>query len=289
MSRREQIKQFFTRTPLGRALVFLSLPAALLAVLLWDTGNTEPSIVDVQVHYNREAWDRFRPRAIINTLDELNVINIVVSSTPNEGTFKLIEQGQGKVIPLFQPYRTRDDRDNWFQDPEIIAYMEKEIRNWSYRGIGEFHLYDGQVDTPVVRRMVELASEYDLVLSAHSDPAAIRQLFELSPKLRVLWAHAGMTASPAVIGRMLDTYPNLRAELSHRLDVAPYGKLDPAWRELLLRHPDRFMVGTGTYSNEYWYQFRYTLNGIRGWLAELPPDVADQIAYKNALRLFAGT
>jgi hypothetical protein len=68
--------------------------------------------------------------------------------------------------------------------------------------------------------------------------------------------------------------------------VAPGAKLAPQWRELMLLYPDRFLLGTGTYNNEYWYQFRYTLNRYRKWLNKLPPDVAAMIAYRNGLVLF---
>jgi len=283
-----KLGKFFTQNPTGRTLVFLSLPAALLVVALWDGDDKHPPIFDVQVHYNREAWRYFTPKAVINTLKELSVPYVLVSSTPNEGTFKLIKQDSKRVIPMFSPYRTREDRKTWFEDPEILAYMEREIRNWNYKGIGEFHLYDGQVDTPVIRGMVRLAMEYDMVLHAHSDPGAIEQLFALNPKIKILWAHAGMFTKPETVGRLLARYPTLWAELSHRLDVAPKGQVDPGWQTLLVSYPDRFMIGTGTYSNEFWYQFRYILKHHRSWLNQLPPDVSEKIRYRNAARLFIG-
>lgn len=38
--------------------------------------------------------------------------------------------------------------------------------------------------------------------------------------------------------------------------------------------------------NERWGQYASILNGYRGWLAELPQDVAEKIAWRNAERLF---
>lgn len=282
----DTIGRFFTRNRYGRGFALLSLPAALLALALWEPARVPP-IFDVQVHYNEEAWSVFSPKAILGTARKLNIPWMAVSSTPNDGTFRLAGNDAVRIVPLFALYRSAADRDNWFENAALIPTLEAALATGQYRGIGEFHLYDGQVDHPVVRRMVELAAEYKLVLNAHSDPNAVRQLFALNPGIRILWAHAGMTANPATIGEMLDRYPNLWAELSHRTDVASRGKLAPEWRELLLRHPGRFLLGSGTYSNEYWYQFRFNHARYRDWLEELPPEVAERIAYGNGLALFS--
>jgi hypothetical protein len=95
-----------------------------------------------------------------------------------------------------------------------------------------------------------------------------------------------MLTPPETIVDMLRRYPRLWVEISHRGDVAPKGKLSPQWRELMMLYPDRLLLGTGTYSSEYWYQFRYNLGGYRKWIQDLPADVAHMIAYENGLRLF---
>lgn len=279
------IVQQLTRTRLRRVLVFLSLPIALVLFALYEPVYTPP-IFDAQVHYNNNSWHRVSVKAVLNTAEELNVPWLLVGSTPNEGTWKLFYKDPERVIPMLVPGFSREDRETWFNDPKIKGYIDKEVRDRPYRGIGEFFLFDGQVNTPVVRHMVALAVERKLVLHARSDPNAVRQLFELGPSLRILWAHAGMFTQPDVINSMLNRYKNLWVEISHRGDVAPRGKLDPAWRELMLRHPDRFLLGTGTYSSQYWYRFREYLHRYRGWLKDLPPDVAEKIAFRNGLTLF---
>lgn len=266
-------------------MVFLSLPLILLVVALWNPQK-QPPIFDAQVHYNKESWMRVSEDAVINTADELNVPWLLVASTPNEGTWRLYDRDPQRVIPMFVPYENPEDRDTWFNSPEILGYMEREISRRNYRGVGEFQLYDGQVQTEVVRRMIELARESGLVLHARSDPNALRQLFAMEPSLRILWAHGGMLTPTQTIAELLSRYPGLWVEISHRGDVAPKGKLAPQWRELMLLYPDRFLLGSGTYTSEYWYQFRYILGRYRKWLKELPPDVAAMIAYENGLRLF---
>ena len=279
------IGNFFSRTLVGRAIVFLSLPLVLLVVAFWEIEQVPP-IFDAQVHYNEESWRVVSVEAILGTAKEKNVPWLLVGSLPNEGTKRLNRGDPVQVIPMLVPYTTREERKTCFNDPKTLPYLENEISTFPYRGFGEFFLFAGQADTPAVRGMVELARKHHLVLHARSDPTTIRQLFEFGPDLRILWAHGGMFVSPGVIGELLGRYPRLWVEISHRGDVAPRGKLSPEWREIMLRHPDRFLLGSGTYTAEYWYQFRYYLDRYRGWLKELPPDLAERIAYRNGLELF---
>lgn len=287
MGKRQKTTVFHILKRIGvvRTLVFLSFPIALLVIAFWETSH-EPPIFDAQVHYNKESWHKVSPEAVINTAREFNVRWLLVGSTPNEGTWKLESTGNPRIIRMLVPQHTREDRDSWFKDERMINYMEQEIARGGYAGIGEFFLFDGQVDTPVVHRMVELANNNKLVLHARSDPIAIEQLFEMAPNIRIIWAHAGMFTAPEKVGELLNRYPRLWVELSHRIDIAPQGKLDPRWREVMLRFPNRFLLGSGTYTNEYWYQFRYTHTQYREWLKELPPESREMIAYRNGLSLF---
>ena len=112
-------------------------------------------------------------------------------------------------------------------------------------------------------------------------------LFALEPRLRILWAHAGMSSGPEAVGALLDRYPSLSVELALRnRDVAPGGVLDPAWRALFLRHPDRFMVGTDTWVTSRWEALPGSVDDVRRYLGQLPQGVAEALAWKNAERLF---
>lgn len=283
-----RLSDFFNYTLVGRTVVFSIIPLILLGFALWPQ-NYEPPIFDTQVHYNKVSWHRVSVDAVLNTAEELNIPWLLVGSTPNEGTLRLYRQDPQRVIPMLVPQRKPADRHNWFYNPDILDYMRREINRGPYRGIGEFFLFDGQVNTPVVQGMVELATQHDLILHARSDPLAISQLFRMHRGLRILWAHAGMFTPADTVSRMLDRYPRLWVEISQRGDIAPGGKLDPKWRKVILRHPDRVLLGSGTYTNKYWYQFRYYMGRYREWLKTLPPQVAEQIAYRNGLRLFGLT
>lgn len=75
------------------------------------------------------------------------------------------------------------------------------------------------------------------------------------------------------------------AELSLKSEVAPEGRLDPGWRALLLRHPDRFLVGTDTYVTSQWARLPALQTWTRAWLAQLPREAAARLAHGNARAL----
>jgi Amidohydrolase len=140
-------------------------------------------------------------------------------------------------------------------------------------------------DLPVPRRMIELARRHGLVLHSHSDADAIEREFGQWPGARILWAHAGFDA-PARIREMLRKYPTLWCDLAFRTDHAPNGALDSEWRALFLEFPDRFLLGTDTFTPERWPYIVENARFSRAWLAQLPAPVAERIAWRNGERLF---
>ena len=68
--------------------------------------------------------------------------------------------------------------------------------------------------------------------------------------------------------------------------IAPDGKLESQWVVLCVEYSDRFMVGVDTYSPKCWSEFDVVVQQIYGWFVQLPTDVARDLAYRNAARLF---
>ena len=86
--------------------------------------------------------------------------------------------------------------------------------------------------------------------------------------------------------QLLRKHKNLWADLAFRSDQGAGGKVTPEWREAFLEFPDRFMIGTDTYVPERWHYVADNATFSRGWLADLPGDVAERIAWKNGEALF---
>ena len=247
------------------------------------------------MHYSRESWVAYPPEKIQALLDSLSVTSALVSSAPDEGTFRLKAVLGDRVIPMLGPYRNGSDVFTWARDGTIVPYVETAYREGLHRGFGEFHLNVGQITLPVVKMVIAFAQSKNLFLQAHADARAVAELLNyVGPDQIVLWAHAGVSATPEQIDALMAKWPKLSVELSLRDDVAPNGQLDPKWRDLLLRYNDRFMVGTDTWTvggsytgNERWDAYADIVNRIRGWLMQLPDDARAAIAYKNAERFLA--
>ena len=62
---------------------------------------------------------------------------------------------------------------------------------------------------------------------------------------------------------------------------------DAFWRALFLEFPDRFMLGTDTYVPDRWNQVPQNASWAREWLADLPRDVAERLAFRNAESVLA--
>ncbi len=272
------------RTPLAAGL-------ALMAIALGQppaAAAEELPIFDTHMHYSQEAWGPYGPGRSMDILDAAGVARALVSSTPDEGTLRLYRHDKDRIVPILRPYHGDVDSANWSRDPGVAAYLEERLRRGIDRGIGEFHLFDdSDARSAPVRRVVALAVARDIVLHVHTGAGPVRALFAIDAKVKVLWAHAGMSTPPEVIGELLDRYSRLSADVSFRAaDIAPGGSLDEAWRALFLSHPDRFMIGTDTYVTGRWDTYGGLMEEHRRWLAQLPGDVARAIAYGNAVALF---
>jgi len=264
---------------------------AALAALVLAAGSPSAAadgpISDGHIHYSRPDWSVYTPDQIVAILDKAGIARALVSSTPDDGTLALYERDPKRVIPILRPYRTREDMGTWWRDPSIIPYLEQRLAKGVHKGIGEFHLHGKDIHTPVLKRITEIAVQRGLYLHAHSDDVAVTELFAIEPRSKIIWAHAGMSSGAAAVGALMDRHANLWADLSYRYgDVAPGGTIDPAWRALLIRHADRFLLGSDTWTTSRWEQVVGMAGEARRFLQQLPPEVADKIASKNLERLF---
>lgn len=262
--------------------------AAALLPLGAAAADARLPIFDAHVHYSQPAWAPFPPEKAAKTLEAAGVLRALVSSTPDDGTLALHRHDPKRFVPELRPYRAGITSSNWTRDETLAGYLEERLGRGAYAGIGEFHVFDAnEVATAPVGRAIALAIARDILLHVHSDAKPIEALFARAPKLRILWAHAGMSEPAEAVDRMFARYPNLWTEISYRGgDIAPGGKLSDAWRTLFLKYPDRVLIGTDTHATGRWESYGSLIDDHRRWLAQLPPEIAKKIAYKNAVALF---
>ena len=263
------------------------LVSAALAGAVARAAAAELPIFDAHLHYSHDAWDVVPPEQAIAILRKAGLKRALISSSGDEGQQRLLALAPDLVIPELRPYRSRGETGIWFRDQSVIPYLEDRLKRHRYAGIGEFHLYGADADLPVPRRMVQLARQHKLFLHAHSDIEAVERLFKQWPEARILWAHSGFDR-PEKVREMLRKHKNLWCDLAFRTDQARNGKVDADWRAAFLEFPDRFMVGTDSFTPERWHYIGEHANWSRQWLADLPQDVAERIAWKNGETVFGG-
>lgn len=252
---------------------------------------SEPALplFDAHLHYNWEPVPHLSLEQVLALFRANNVTGILATSRPNDGTRALVEAKPKDVwvVPFIRPYRVRPDIQTWMSDPQTDALVAEEYRRGYYRGIGEFHLSGAAAEAPQVKSTLRFAVERDLYLHAHADDEALETLFRHEPRAKIIWAHTGFSTPPEKVEAYLKRYPALWCELSYRYGITGAGgKLTPEWRALFEQYPDRFLIGSDTWINERWDGYGRIMAGYRDWLAQLPPAVAEQIAFRNAERLF---
>lgn len=149
----------------------------------------------------------------------------------------------------------------------------------------------------------DFAAEHDLPVNIHSDISSVwvhkplylhemEEALKKHPKTRIVWAHAGASRRIVVPGlvsimrRMLKTYPNLWIDLSwvvYPNYVAPNGKPDKKWVDLVEEFPDRFMIGTDNIG--HYDHYEQTIKRYYVFLDALSPKTAHRVAEKNFLSI----
>lgn len=268
-------------------------------------------LFDAHLHYNDEACVHDAPAPacphpladVLARMQASGVRGVLANSRPNDGTKALATaQDQTRaagvtVVPFVRLYRNRSDYNNWFRDDTIVDLVQAELAKGTpagpYRGLGEFHLYDSaNANGPVAKKLMALAEEKGLAILAHVDDVAIDLLMANTPSqgrnLRLIWAHTGIGGTPVErVDALMARYPLLMGELSYRPGlVCEGGQLCPEWRVLMLKYPERFMIGSDTWVNQRWLYYGDLMQGYRIWLGGLPPAVAQRIAWDNGARLF---
>jgi predicted TIM-barrel fold metal-dependent hydrolase len=202
-------------------------------------------------------------------------------------------------------------RYSWHVSPAVVERAEAAMASGEYAGIGELHLTPGVRggrDNPILHRLIVLALQYDRPFLLHTettDPQFLRPLCQRYPRLKLVWAHAGGNMPLAGVVSNMEACPNLVADLSARdrwryVDdpiVDGEGHLQPGWRAVILRWPERFMIGADALwpvdqkhrwdvADSGWLRVHDFLQFHRRWLQELPASVAQKISHDNALRVY---
>ena len=246
-------------------------------------------IFDAHVHYKEPAWGPYPVERVIELMDSSGVAMGLVSSTPDEGTIALWEHAPNRIVPELRPYHGDAGSSNWTEMEGMDSYLLGRLNQYPHEGIGEFHIRSRAMwDEELFRNIIEMAKERDIFLHVHSGAKPIRWLYDLDPEVKVIWAHAGLGERAEEVYRLMAEFPGLVADTSLREHaiLGFGGAIDPEWERIIFEFQDRLMVGSDTWVNGQWDNYEKIIESNRRWLALLPRDVAEKIAYRNAERLF---
>jgi hypothetical protein len=284
----------------------------ILLLVLPVTLSAQTPVADMHLHYKWSQQEVTSPDDARRILDTQQVVLGVVIGTPAGLALTLAERDPARIVPIYSPYREGGDWYRWATDPEVVTRAREALASGRYQGIGELHLLGGfaprTAQGDVLSRLLVLAEEYTVPVLLHTEfsrPDIMLALCARHPRTQIIWAHAGAILPPEAVASVLAACDNVRAGLAARDPwrfvnnpiTGPQGELLPAWRALLLRYPDRFMVGSDPVwpvdqldrwdaADTGWQELGRFWDYHRGWLAQLPDEVARRIACTNAVALF---
>jgi predicted TIM-barrel fold metal-dependent hydrolase len=183
-----------------------------------------------------------------------------------------------------------------------VAKAAQALDALKARALGEVH--GRQLSRKIDRepatfgKLFELAAARGVPVIIHEEltDAATTQLetaLGAHRKTTIVIAHGG-EGPPSRVDALLGRHPNLFFDLSGmHFQRTPAlatetGPLDPAWKAVIEKYPDRFLMGIDVWAPRL-FEARM-LDRLMTWtrriLGALKPDVAERVASKNAAALF---
>ncbi|MES9972032.1 MAG: amidohydrolase family protein [Candidatus Thiodiazotropha sp.] len=269
------------------------------------------NLSDTHLHWKWNQKEVTEPQQAVDILRDNNVALAVVTGTPPELALELQRLAPELVIPIYGLYEGRIDWSNWYFDKSLLGRVRQALVSGKYRGIGELHMIGGFVSDwkhPNISGLFELAAELHVPVLVHTEFSRADYLVgfcSAHPKTRFLWAHAGSILPTGEVARALNQCANLSVELSARDPwrhvgrpiVDEMGSLKPEWKDLVIAYADRFMIGSDPVwpveqlnpwdePDSGWHHLSRFLDFHRGWLKQLPDEVAHKVGYQNAVDYF---
>jgi hypothetical protein len=291
------------------SILLLCLCAAAVSVERAAYGVAPQAFADAHIHFNWDQKEVIDAGSVVDKLRRSGVAFAVVSGTPSQLALELHAAGGDLIVPIFSPYTHELGRRDWFLHERTLRLAEEGLGSGAYRGIGEVHFMQGfrpRNDNEVFHGLLDLAERYRVPVMVHVDAADAGPFIEICerrPAVKLSFAHAGGILDATQIRRIIAACDNTMIEFSARDPwrfgglTSDDGRLLPAWRELVLEYPERFMTGTDPVwkvtrtqtwdqADDGWDYFEQLIDYHRAWLDDLPSEVRRLISVDNASRFF---
>jgi predicted TIM-barrel fold metal-dependent hydrolase len=188
---------------------------------------------------------------------------------------------------------------------DAVSQLELQLDRGKPRVVGEVHmrqvgrrLIDRDPNGAVFGRILDTVGKFGVPIVIHyelTDQAetALDRALAAHRKSTIVLAHGG-EGPPGRLDRLLFRNPNLFVDLSGmHFQRTPAlatetGPMDPGWKALIEKMPDRFMIGIDAHAARLFEPAM--LDRLFAWtrriLGELRPDVAARVAHGNAVKLY---
>jgi len=173
--------------------------------------------------------------------------------------------------------------------------MSGDLKEHWCPGMGKiWEEYKTIANHPVMQAIWNLSAYYNVPVFFHyerweqSDVEALYDMFEKYPDTKFVWVHFGHNTGIASLNYELRKFPNVYYETEEQSRLS-----SGWWIELFERYPTRFLLGTDTgcesqmvttQGNEY----SEAIEMHKQVLSQLSQKTADNVAWKNMVRLFSG-
>jgi predicted TIM-barrel fold metal-dependent hydrolase len=234
-------------------------------------------------------------------MDEAGIQKVVLFGGPT--VLQWYNRYPNRIIPFIQ-------FDSYYpgytaENQETVALVTSELER-GFMGVGEVLLrWDPRyrnipADNPAMLGIVDVAAQKGAPLVMHQNYQYLdefKRLLNHNENAIIIWAHSGH-APPSVLREMFENHKNLYADLSaltptfqerfHRqIITGPDGSIDPEWKALFEDYSDRFMIGGDKQDWAGPFFLKEEMEYFRRVLGQLDRLIAENIAYKNILRLIS--
>ena len=301
---------------LGRLAVWVLLAAFLLHAPA--ARADKPPIIDA----HSQADKKIDLEDIISLMDDAGVTRTILSARsrrkpedltafaarhPDRITLAVRTKGQN-VKQIKQQVKTRA----YGAMAEVLMWHREKKKQSVTTATGETMAPPQVVmppDHPKAQKLLKIARKWKWPFIPHIEFASAGDdyapfMAKLEDQMRrypdhpFVLIHMGLLTF-AEVKRLIEAHPNIHFIPAHSdpLSVAKYDApftemfsgrvLAPQWKDLIVRHKDRFIIGFDMVWSHEWKKFY--LDEVTYWrdaLTDLPEDVAHAVAHRNAERLW---
>lgn len=212
-----------------------------------------------------------------------------ISKEYNEKILAAYKKYPERVLPILSGFDP--------QNKNSISYVEEELKKGVWKGIGEMYLihenfldYKTRADNPVLKEIYKLLAKYDVPMFFHyerhseEDVRVLLQEMKNNPKVKFIWVHWAHRKNDKELEKELEENPNMYVEI----EESPGFSLEQI--KLFEKFSDRFLLGTDIGCSDdlqttQVYNYTEAINLHKKLLESLTPQTAENLAYKNLLRL----